>query len=53
MKDMSHYKAPPLQGKGWGGVCHASALLGKSPTPLRLGITDAKSHCPSPKEEGI
>jgi ATP-dependent helicase Lhr and Lhr-like helicase len=43
-------KPLPFTGRiGVGAVSIAQGLI--APTPLRLGITDAKSHCPSPEEE--
>ncbi len=51
--DGEAFKAPPLQGRGWGGDCQPSATPAKVPTPLRLGNEVAKSHCPSPEGEGL
>ena len=43
----------PLPFRGGVGVGLVSLARGpRVPTPLRLGIKDAKSRCPSPKEEG-
>jgi hypothetical protein len=56
------FKAPPLQGGGWGGACQPGAVP-QIPTPLRLGITDARwpaaisfqsiPRYPSPEGEGL
>ena len=45
---------PPLQGRGWGGVCRMKATSRWSAIsqPAATRQQAAKSHCPSPKEEG-
>ena len=48
---LGHLK--PLLFRGGVGVGPVGVAHGpRVPTPLRLGIKDAKSRCPSPKEEG-
>ena len=42
---------PFREGVGVGLVSVAHRL--PNPTPLRLSIKDAKTRCPSPKEEGL
>jgi hypothetical protein len=43
--------SPLGEGLGW-GMSIKRCVRRTGPTPLRLSIKDAKSHCPSPEGEG-